>query len=68
MVLFAFKNRKIASRLVRVDCVSLNTTCHSLQLVGEAEVQKYMFTYHSEGQLYVQLYCTFRSNKYISAC
>ena len=38
------------------------------QLVGEAEVQKYMFTYHTEGNFILCLYCTFRSIKYISAC
>ena len=25
------------------------------KLVGEAEVQKYMFTYHSEGQFYIYI-------------
>ena len=38
------------------------------KLVTEAEVQKYMFTYHylSRGNLILCLYCTFRSNKYNS--
>lgn len=40
-------------------------------IVREAEVQKYMLTYHMEGKfdsMLICLYCSFRSNKYISAC
>ena len=36
------------------------------QIVRDAEAQKYMFTYHIKGQFNFMLYCTFRSNKYIS--
>ena len=56
------KNLGIKTRVRNV------TSLIDMYLVGEAEVQKYMFTYHSEGQFHFMFYCTFRSNKYISAC